>query len=130
MIKGLPVVSIKLEYWGLSIELQDVLVDTGSSNTIFDVDLANQIGIEIDPVQGKAKRMYGVGGESELCYEQPVSGLIIDGKNIDCFILQLGITKDTYGFDGILGSDYFSKYKSIIDFNTLEVMSKSYNSKT
>lgn len=41
-----------------------------------------EIGLVIDSTGGKARRMYGVGGESELCYEQSVensSSLRIQG---------------------------------------------------
>lgn len=116
---GLPIVSLRIEYQDKKIELNNVLIDTGSSNTIIDADLAGDVGIEIDPFKGEAKRMYGVGGESELCYEQPVSRLIIDSK--EDFRLQLGITRETYGFDAILGSDYFIAQKSIIDYKSYSI---------
>ncbi|MFZ3591332.1 aspartyl protease family protein [Bacillus sp. DJP31] len=53
--------------------LNDVLLDTGSSNTIFDTDEVEKIGITIDRTAVRPRRMYGVGGESELCYEQSIS---------------------------------------------------------
>ncbi|OEH84279.1 hypothetical protein BHU72_10720 [Desulfuribacillus stibiiarsenatis] len=118
---GLPIVSLRIEYQDKKIELNNVLIDTGSSNTIIDADLAGEVGIEIDPFKGKAKRMYGVGGESELCYEQPVSRLTIDANVLEGFRLQLGITRETYGFDAILGSDYFIAQKSIIDYKTYSI---------
>jgi len=38
--------------------------------TIFDTDLPSRIGIYIDFINVRAKRMYGVGGLSEVRYEQ------------------------------------------------------------
>lgn len=72
---GLPTVEIKIKYKDKEKILKNVLLDTGSSNIIFDVDSVEDIGLVIDPVEGKARRMYGVGGESELCYEQKVENL-------------------------------------------------------
>lgn len=68
--------------------------------------------------------MYGVGGESELCYEQTVSDIKIDSYWIGSFQLQLGITKETYGFNGILGVDFMMKSGLIIDFQRLVTKSK------
>ena len=60
--------------------------------------------------------MYGVGGQSELCYEQTVTDLEIDHFLLDSFQVQLGMTKETYGFNGILGADFMIKSGLIIDF--------------
>jgi hypothetical protein len=113
---GLPIISVKLKYHDKIMILDQVLIDTGSSNTIFDTDLVQEIGLSIDPTYGKARRMYGVGGESELCYEQPVSNLEIDSYLLDNFLIQLGITRETYGFDGIIGTDFIEKNHLILDF--------------
>jgi len=117
---GLPIVSIKIKYKDKEVTLNNVLLDTGSSNTIFDTDVVQTVGILIDPINGKARRMYGVGGESELCYEQKAKDLRIDSYHLKDFSIQLGITRETYGFDGILGLDFFLYKKLIIDFNNLQ----------
>ncbi|WP_134702347.1 hypothetical protein [Ammoniphilus sp. YIM 78166] len=119
MQDGLPIVTISLTYLGNKICLDNILLDTGCATTIFDTDEVESIGLVIDRANGRAKRMYGVGGESELCYEQIVSDLVIDDYLLDCFPLQLGITKETYGFNGILGVDFMMKSGLIIDFEEL-----------
>jgi hypothetical protein len=60
--------------------------------------------------------MYGVGGYSELCYEQIANNVTIDGKELVSFLLQLGMTKEIYDFDGILGVDFMERTGMIIDF--------------
>jgi hypothetical protein len=77
MFDGLPIVSVLLNYTGKTICLNDVLLDTGCSTTIFDTDEVKEIGLIIDRKNGRPRRMYGVGGESELCYEQIVSEIKI-----------------------------------------------------
>ena len=47
-------------------QLNDVLLDTGCSTTILDTDEVEAIGLIIDRANGRPRRMYGVGGESEL----------------------------------------------------------------
>ncbi len=116
---GLPVVEIEIVYKGKEKILRSVLLDTGSSNTIFDVDSVVDIGLVIDTTGGKARRMYGVGGESELCYEQEVANLLIEDYLLNKFIIQLGMTKENYGFDCILGVDFMMKNGVNLDFKNL-----------
>lgn len=118
---GLPLVSVLLSYNGKIMQLNDVLLDTGCSTTIFDTDEVEAIGLIIDRTNGRPRRMYGVGGESELCYEQIVSDIKINNQLFESFQLQLGITKETYGFNGILGIDFMIKSSAIIDFKEMLV---------
>lgn len=124
MKDGLPIVSISLGYKGRILLLDNVLLDTGCSNTIFDTDEVEEVGLIIDRRNGSPRRMYGVGGESELCYEQNVTELEIDNFLLDSFQLQLGITKETYGFNGILGIDFMIKSGLVIDFKEKTVFRK------
>jgi hypothetical protein len=96
--------------------LDEVLLDTACSNTIFDRDEVEGIGLIIDRKNGRPRRMYGVGGESELCYEQTITDFEIDNYLLDSFQIQLGMTKETYGFNGILGVNFMIKSGLIIDF--------------
>lgn len=56
---------MELSYNGNKKCLDNVLLDTGCSNTIFDTDEVEKIGLIIDRESGSPRRMYGVGGESE-----------------------------------------------------------------
>jgi hypothetical protein len=122
---GLPLVSVTISYKGRQITLQDILFDTGCANTIFDTDLLEEVGIELDLINGTARRMYGVGGVGELCYEQHVENLQIDSCVLENFRLQLGMTREAYGFDGILGIDFMRAVGLRIDFDSLEVLYRS-----
>ena len=121
IINGLPIVSIKLEHQQKSIKLDNVLLDTGSAKTIFDTDIVRDIGITIDYINGKTVKMYGVGGLSEMCFQQNVDQINIEEIPLRNFQIQLGITNDTYGFDGIIGSDVLMELKLLIDYNQMKV---------
>lgn len=58
--EGLPLVSVLLSYNGKTMQLNDVLLDTGCSSTILDTDEVEAIGIIIDKANGRPRRMYGV----------------------------------------------------------------------
>ena len=122
LVKGLPIISFPLTYNSQTILLTNVLLDTGCSTTIFDTDIVDQIGLEIDFINGRAVRMFGVGGQSELCYQQEVSNLLIDTLSLQNFNIQLGITKESYGFEAILGIDIMIHFGFIIDFVDLQVL--------
>ncbi len=74
------------------------------------------------PIRGKSIRMFGIGGQSELCYQQAVSNLFIDHLHLQNFTIQLGITKESYGFEAILGLDIMLHFGFKIDFVNLEVL--------
>jgi hypothetical protein len=111
-------------YKGEKLQLNNVLVDTGCSDTIFDTDLMSKIGLYVDYVNGIPTKMYGVGGTGEVCNQQKVDGLLVDGQELDQFPLQLGITLDIYGFDGFIGLDFMMGMNMLIDFSTLGVSYK------
>ncbi len=121
MENGLPYASVTLTYNGKSLELNNVLFDTGCATTVFDTDLLSVIGIELDILNGTAKRMYGIGGNSELCYEQTISRLHINSLSMPPFRMQLGMMREPYGFDGILGIDFITAAGLIVDFGHLNV---------
>ncbi|OXM82454.1 aspartyl protease family protein [Paenibacillus rigui] len=122
LTNGLPIVSFPLSFNNTSIFLNNVLLDTGCSTTIFDTDVVEPIGLDIDFINGKSVRMYGVGGQSELCYQQVVSCLGIDNIILKNFTIQLGLTKEPYGFDAILGVDILFSFGLKIDFENLVVL--------
>jgi hypothetical protein len=118
---GLPLVSFSCTYQEKTIVLKNVLFDTGCASTIFDTDLVANIGLNLDMINGTAKRMYGVGGASELCYEQVVEGLQIGTIILPSFKLQLGMTREPYGFDGILGIDFMAAVGLKVDFKKMNI---------
>lgn len=50
-----------------------------------------------------------------------MSSIFLDKFHLTNFTLQLGDVKDMHGFDAIIGSDFFTVNKLVIDFNQMEV---------
>lgn len=48
MVDGLPIVSISLKYKGKMLNLDNVLLDTGCSTTIFDTDKVEGVSLMIN----------------------------------------------------------------------------------
>ncbi|GGG51720.1 retropepsin-like aspartic protease [Paenibacillus radicis (ex Gao et al. 2016)] len=118
---GLPIVSLTLTYNNQSVLLPNVLFDTGCAATVFDTDLLAPIGIHIDFIHGRAKRMYGIGGTSEICYEQIIPHLTVDHVHLGSFPIQLGSVEEPYGFDGILGIDFMMEANLKADFESMQI---------
>lgn len=118
---GLPIVSLTLTQNDQSIVLDNILFDTGCAATVFDTDVLASIGIHIDFINGRAKRMYGVGGTSEICYEQQIPDLRIEQVALNDFPIQLGSIQEPYGFDGIVGIDFMIRAKCKVNFETLTI---------
>ncbi|AIQ43409.1 aspartyl protease family protein [Paenibacillus sp. FSL R7-0312] len=119
LLHGLPIVSLTLTHHVQSISFKNLLFDTGCAATVFDSDILAVIGIDIDFINGRAKRMYGVGGTSEICYEQQIPGFCIEGIDLSDFPIQLGSIQEPYGFDGIIGIDFMMRTKCQVDFEAM-----------
>jgi hypothetical protein len=118
---GLPIISLTLTYNNQTIVLQNVLFDTGCAATVFDTDALTRINIHIDFINGRAKRMYGVGGTSEICYEQQIPNLHIERIDLTDFPIQLGSIQEPYGFDGIIGIDFMMRANCKVDFEKMGI---------
>lgn len=70
----------------------------------------------MEPTSGKAVYMYGVGGRSDVCFQQEVQSLVINNVVFENFTVQFGMIKEQLGFSAIIGSDFFSMAKLQIDF--------------
>lgn len=116
----LPLINIDIQYDGNRKLFHNILLDTGSSSTILDTDLCEEIGLLLDLENAITRKMYGIGG-SEIVIEQKVSGMLIDRFPLNDFTIQLGNVREMHGFDAIIGSDFFVSNKLTIDFNNLEV---------
>lgn len=117
---GLLIASLELKYGENKQTFENVLIDTGCAVTIFDTDMMDDIGLQLDILRGIPTKMYGVGGDGEVCYQQRVHGLCIDGQQINQFEMQLGMVSDMYGFDGLLGIDFMLHTGIDINFSKLQ----------
>ncbi|RSK44990.1 hypothetical protein EJA13_20255 [Bacillus canaveralius] len=82
--------------------------------------MCEEIGLLLDLEHAVTRKMYGIGG-TEICIEQKVASIFLGNVHLSNFNVQLGDVKDMHGFDAIIGNDFFTANKSIIDFNQMEV---------
>lgn len=117
----LPFISAKLTHQGLEVELQNVLLDTGSAATLFSVDRVAELGLKPE-YSDVVDRMFGVGG-TEFVIPKQIDAVTVEGLHVENFEIQIGTLKYGLEMDGILGLDFLLQTRAIIDFSRLEIYS-------
>ncbi|SHI06057.1 retropepsin-like aspartic protease [Clostridium grantii] len=116
---GLPFCSIKVTYKGKEMQLDDILLDTGSGGTVLKMEKVEDIGITIEE-DDVIETISGVGG-SEFVYKKYLDSISLGDLNIDNFKVEIGVMD--YGFDinGILGMNFLKSIKAIIDLERMVI---------
>jgi predicted aspartyl protease len=110
-------VTASLTYRGTTIEVPDVLLDTGAVSTVINADLAADAGVFLD--RGDRLRMLrGVGGR-EYVFVRRIDRLAVGPHGIADFEVEVG--ELDYGFElgGILGMDFLRAACAVIDLGAL-----------
>lgn len=120
---GLPFCTVKLSYNGKSMNISNVLLDTGSGGTVFKMDVVEKIGITIED-DDVIETISGVGG-SEFVYKKDVNSIALGDLELHNFKIEVGVMD--YGFDinGILGMNFMKKAGAVIDLDKMEVSKSS-----
>jgi hypothetical protein len=111
--------SITLCYHGRSLTVTDIIIDTGSSHTIFSPDVLEEIEVTYengDPVY----EAYGIGGTVPF-YTKVMDQIVIDTLIIEHVEVDVGILPKTH--KGLLGLDILKTYGFIVDMKELELYS-------
>lgn len=120
---GLLFVTVKLASQNLEIELDRVLLDTGSGGTAFKTDLLRQIGI-YPTLDARIRLLVGIGGE-EAVIEKDVERITVGSLYLEHFMIQIGALDYGVPLDGILGLDFLLQTKAIIDLDTLTLRTRT-----
>lgn len=108
-----------LTYRGTTIEIPDVLVDTGAASTVINADLAADAGIYLEP-SDQLRRLRGVGGHEHV-FVRRVDRFAVGDHGLDGFDVEIG--EMDYGFDlgGIIGMDFLRAARAIVDLGNLMI---------
>ena len=112
---GLPYTTLTIGYNAQSIDISNILIDTGSASTILAADIVADIGIL--PFENEILyTIRGVGG-TEVVFIRETNFIKIGNKTIFQFEIEIGAMN--YGFDinGILGMDFLIKSQACINIH-------------
>ena len=115
----LPYTTVRLTFRGQHLELDQVILDTGSAASVFAADVLAEIGVAPEPAD-RLHRMRGVGG-FEFVYSKQVDRL--SAGELACFDFTIQVGALHYGFpiQGLLGLDFLLSTNAILDLGRLEL---------
>ena len=119
LLDGLPFVKVSFSNNDKVIEIDRVLIDTGSYSTIISTDIMFELGMEPlidDPV----RQIRGVGG-AEFVITKTLSKLSIDGRDLVNVPIEVGTLDYGFKLNAIIGIDILMQAGCTIDLPTMQL---------
>lgn len=121
MRDGLPYIVATIFHQGRQLALENILLDTGSAGTIIATEKILEIGVQYEP-EDFVHRIRGVGG-SEFVFTKQIDRLSIDNLQVNLFEIEVGALDYGFQIDGIVGMDFLTQIKAVIDLDQMEIRS-------
>ena len=115
----LPFTTVRISYLGEAIEIDNVLVDTGSASTIVASDVLATVNVNPEP-DDKLYAIRGVGG-SETVFSREIDFVQVGEKRLDQFEIEIGGMDYGFEINGILGMDFLATVGAIINLRELRI---------
>ena len=115
----LAFVTATLTFHGTTVEIPEVLIDTGAASTVLNADHAAAAGIYLSP-NDQLRRLRGVGGHEHV-FVRRVDRLAVGEHGLDAFELEVGEMDYGFDFGGIIGMDFRCAARAIIDLGRLTI---------
>lgn len=116
---GLPVISVTVEHQGSALQHDNVLVDTGSAGTVLKASTMARLGITRRP-DDPIFTIRGVGGTEEVII-RTLDCVSIGDMSVDGFPFEIGAMDYGFPIDGILGMDFLTQVRAVIDLGAMEL---------
>jgi predicted aspartyl protease len=113
----LPFVTVTIGHGGTTVEVPDVLVDTGSASTLLNAEVAASLGIVPEP-HDRLRTLCGIGGR-EVVFVRCVDQLVVGGRAVDGFEVEIGGLDYGFALNGILGMDLLTAMGAVINLRDL-----------
>lgn len=108
-----------MTYRGTTLDIDHVLVDTGSATSVFSADALDVLGILPEP--GDAlRRIHGVGG-SEFVFVRRIQELAVGEVAVTPFVIEVGSMDYDFEMNGILGMDFLVPAKALLDLGEMQL---------
>lgn len=111
----LPFLSIELNIDDTTITFDNVLIDSGSASSLFNVEKLYENGLGIKNTDVVCN-MVGIGG-AEQVFQREVKGALIADCHIGKPVVQFGEMDYGFQIDGLLGADILSSMSAVLDFH-------------
>jgi len=116
----LPFVEVVVNFRGKQIKLNNVLIDTGSAGTIFNVNKLEAIDVKPEP-NDVTRTIQGIGG-LEFVYTKNIDWIVISNEiKTNNFLIELGAMDYGLDIDGIIGFDFMKEVELVIDLKAFNI---------
>jgi hypothetical protein len=115
----LPFVNVLLTYRGKTINIDSVLVDTGSATTLLSADQVESIDIHPSP-DDILYSIRGVGG-NEVVFARNVDQLLVGRHGVADFEVEFGGMDYGFEINGILGMNFLTMTGAVINLWNLTI---------
>ena len=119
---SLPYVTVSLLYEGHRISMENVVLDTGSTGTVFAADKVLSLGLRYEAQDG-VHPIRGVGGGVEFVFTKRVDRISVGELRADGFEIEVGAMDYGFEIEGILGMDFLVSAGVVVDLARLEIRS-------
>jgi hypothetical protein len=116
---SLMFVLVTLAYGGVTLQISDILVDTGSTTTLLSIDCVATLGIH-PQASDNIRRIRGVGGV-EYVFSRRIDAIAIAGQQLNSVELEFGGLDYGFQMNGILGLDVVLQMGAVLDLKNLSV---------
>ena len=110
---------IKIAYRKTVLEINHVLIDTGSASTIIAAELVESIDIYPEPTD-KLHIIRGVGG-SEVVFVKQLDYLQLGEQRIEHFKVEIGAMDYGFTINAILGLDFLLSTYAVLDLGKMQI---------
>ncbi|HEY53005.1 MAG TPA: hypothetical protein G4N94_06075 [Caldilineae bacterium] len=119
IVHRLPFVGLSIEYGGRKLFIPRVLVDTGSASTVLSADVLDAVHIR-PRSDDLLRRIRGVGG-GEIVFTREVDSIQVGEMVMHNYRIDVGGMDYGFEINGILGMDFLSVTKAVIDLAAMEL---------
>jgi len=119
IVEGMPYITASLTHNGKRLDLDLVILDTGSGGCVFSANELLQLDIAVE----QADRLYkiaGVGGR-EFVFSRRLEEVAVGNMEVRGFEVQVGAMNYGFPIQGIIGLDFLLKVRAVIDLDRLEL---------
>ncbi|MTW87584.1 hypothetical protein F3157_18365 [Virgibacillus dakarensis] len=110
-------INLVIIYHDKSLQIDDVIADTGSSHTVISPDVLEEIDVKYE-TGDKVYKAYGIGGTVPF-YVKTIDQIKIGTLNLKHIDIDVGVLPNNH--NGLLGLDILKENNLLIDLKNLEL---------
>lgn len=117
---GLLFTSLQITYGNSSKIIDNIVIDTGASETILSPDVVEDIGL-VAELGDVVNSFYGVGGSKHNFFTKKVNSIQIGSAKLSNIKMDFGLVDPKGRINGLLGLDLLIEIGATIDLKNLSI---------